>query len=66
MDKKIKEIEEYKELPYTIFGSTHLPERFVICLTGKGLKKLASLINDKNSVRITFENKVKTKFEILD
>ncbi len=61
----VKELREYKELPYTVFGTTHLPEEYTIALTGKGLRKLASLITDEDDVRITITNNTLAKFEIL-
>ncbi len=60
-----KELREYKELPYTVVGTTHLPEEYALVLTGKGLRKLASLITDEDDVRITITNNNFTKFEIL-
>ena len=52
MLNKIK-LEEYKEIPYTLVGTTSLLTSFHIALTGKGVKEIAKKMSDEDTLDIT-------------
>ena len=59
-------LREYKELPYTVCGSSCLSPSFSVLLTGEGIKKLASLMKSKDHLRITFYYDRQTEFKLLE
>ena len=62
-DKEIM-MREYKELPYTVVGTTPLIDSFHIAMKAKGLKKLIKNCHDEDMVHITVKNKELTEFRI--
>lgn len=64
-EKKNIKMYEYDQLPYTVVGSTSLPQEFHMCFKVVGLKKLIENCHDEDLVHITsYATNKKTKFEI--
>ena len=62
-DTKI--LEQYKDIPYTMVGSSCLLPQFMMLLTAKGLKAILKKCNDDDLVRITVFTEKQTQFEII-
>jgi hypothetical protein len=62
-----REIKQYKDFPYCVIGSPHIPESIGCFLRGDALKKIVEQMREGEDLRITFfaGNKA-TKFEIID
>jgi len=62
-----KSITEYEDgQPYTVIGSTSIPDSFGVFLTGEGLKAIVKKMREGEDLRITFYSKKRTEFEIVD
>jgi hypothetical protein len=60
------DLKQYKDIPCTIIGSTHIPESFVVTLTAEGIKAIAKKMKKNDCLRIEMFNGYKaTEFKII-